>query len=78
MAVGAFAGIYHGINRTTDDADFVIQVEHLDLTKLRRELEPQFANDSAYHFACACKIIVLLGSRFSHGWYVRRITASRY
>lgn len=46
MAVGAFVGIYYGMNRTTDDADFVIQVDDLKLTPLRQALGPQFIIDS--------------------------------
>jgi len=46
MAVGAFVGIYYGINRTTDDADFVIQVDDLKLTPLRQALGPEFVIDS--------------------------------
>src|SRR5678816_2085739 len=45
MTVGAIAGIYYGIGRTTNDADFVIQADDLRLTPLRQALGPGFVID---------------------------------
>lgn len=45
MVVGAFVGIYYGITRTTEDADFLLQVHDLDLTSLRHSLGPAFSVD---------------------------------
>jgi hypothetical protein len=45
MTVGALAGIYYGIGRTTNDADFVIQADDLRLTPLRQALGPKFVID---------------------------------
>jgi hypothetical protein len=45
MTVGGIAGIYYGIGRLTDDADFVIQVDDLWLTPLRKALGPAFSID---------------------------------
>ena len=50
MAVGALAGVYYGINRATDDADFVIQVDELDLSTLRQALGPEFIVDPQVRF----------------------------
>ena len=46
MAVGAFVGIYYGIGRTTEDADFLLQVSDPDLGALRAALGPDFTVDS--------------------------------
>ncbi len=45
MTVGALAGIYYGIGRNTDDADFVIEAEDLRLTPFREALGPKFIID---------------------------------
>ena len=50
MAVGALAGVYYGINRTTDDADFVIQVDELNLSTLRQALGAEFIVDPQVGF----------------------------
>jgi hypothetical protein len=50
MTVGAMAGIYHGINRTTDDADFVIQTDELNLSALRQALGADFIVDPQIGF----------------------------
>jgi hypothetical protein len=50
MTVGALAGNYYGINRATDDADFVIQVDDVNLTALRQALGPGFVVDPQAKF----------------------------
>ena len=45
MTVGAIAGIYYGIGRTTDDADFLIAVDDLQLSPLRKALGTDFSVD---------------------------------
>ena len=52
MTVGAFVGIYYGMSRTTDDADFVIQVDDLRLSKLRGALGPGFIVDPQPRIEC--------------------------
>ena len=42
MTVGGLAGIYYGINRTTDDADFLLEVSELNVSTLRQALGPGF------------------------------------
>jgi hypothetical protein len=50
MTVGALAGIYYGINRSTDDADFVIQIDEPNLEALRQSLGPKFVVDPQVRF----------------------------
>ncbi len=59
MTVGGLAGIYYGINRTTDDADFVLQVSELNLSALRQALGPGFIVDPQVSFET-----ITLGTRY--------------
>jgi len=45
MLVGAFSASYHGIGRSTEDADFVVQVSELPVRLLAEELGPDFRID---------------------------------
>ena len=45
MVVGAFVGIYYGIHRTTEDADFLLQVQNLDVAGFRDSLGAEFSID---------------------------------
>jgi hypothetical protein len=45
MLVGAFSASYHGIARSTQDADFVVQVEELPVALLAANLGPDFRID---------------------------------
>jgi hypothetical protein len=50
MTVGGLAGIYYGINRSTDDADFVIQIGAFNLELLRRSLGTGYVVDPQMQF----------------------------
>ncbi len=45
MLVGAFSASYHGIPRSTEDADFVLPVDELPITLLAAALGPNFKID---------------------------------
>jgi hypothetical protein len=60
MTVDGIAGIYYGINRTTDDADFLLQVRELNLTALRQALGPGFIIDAQISFET-----ISLGTRYA-------------
>jgi hypothetical protein len=45
MLVGAFSASYHGIARSTQDVDFVVQVEELPVSLLAATLGPDFRID---------------------------------
>jgi hypothetical protein len=45
MLVGAFSASYHGIGRSTEDADFVVQVAELPVRLLAEKLGPDFYID---------------------------------
>jgi hypothetical protein len=59
MTVGGLAGIYYGINRTTDDADFLLEVSELNLATLRQALGPGFMIDPQVGFET-----ITLGARY--------------
>jgi len=50
MLVGSFASNYYGIVRSTQDADFVLQIEDLPVAHLRQILGPQFHLDAQAAF----------------------------
>ena len=50
MVVGSFSSNVYGVERTTQDADFVMQLEPLSINHLIRELGPDFKLDPQLGF----------------------------
>lgn len=50
MVVGSFSSNFYGIPRSTQDADFVVELEERDLERLLEKLPPGFAPDPQVSF----------------------------